>query len=110
MNVVIIDNTSQLCLTKDAPWKEVKRYIDKMISRGNGGVISDKCEICFKDIKKRVNCPKRANHTCVECYINIFRSGKGKMTCPFCRFKYGYEMSPVDIESFRKSIRNDTGI
>ncbi len=97
---IIIDNNSKITLLPDNNWKEIKRHINKKItykaSVHNGS--SDNCPICYEAIKMNVTCPKCSNNYCSECYINIFKEGKGIITCPHCRFSYGNRMSEHMIQ------------
>ena len=61
---------------------------------------NDECSICStKEIqKRRVTCTKCASDWCVNCYISIFRTNKGIIKCPFCRFAYGEEFPECMVE------------
>jgi hypothetical protein len=89
---IIIEKISQLTILEDNTWAEVKRHIDKKIiaisQKGNWG----DCIICFEKIKINVSCPKCANSYCFKCYINLFKTGKGIITCPSCRYSVGEEL------------------
>lgn len=47
------------------------------------------CMICCKKTTKRVNCNKCSQFYCGNCYIKIFTTNKGIITCPYCRFSFG---------------------
>ncbi len=83
-------------------WDEIKRHIDAKMSNEK----NDECSICStKEIqKRRVTCPKCASDWCVNCYINIFRTNKGIIKCPFCRFAYGQEVPDCMVEIGVKQI------
>jgi transcription elongation factor Elf1 len=61
---------------------------------------ADECSIFYKrnDKKRRVTCGKCASEWCVDCYINIFKTNKGIIKCPFCKFMYGQEFPEYMVE------------
>jgi hypothetical protein len=83
-------------------WDEIKRHIyAKMRSERQ-----DECFICSNEIiqKCRISCPKCASYWCLDCYISIFRTNKGVIKCPFCRFTYGQKFPDYMIEMGIKEI------
>jgi len=92
---VVINNISNITLLPDNNWNEIKRHIDKKIIVLCNGILED-CIICCESIQKNVTCPKCSNNWCGECYINLFKNGKGVITCPHCRFSFGNRM-PEDM-------------
>lgn len=77
-------------------WDEIKRHIDAKMSNER----NDECSICStKEMqKRRVTCTKCASEWCIDCYISIFRTNKGIIKCPFCRFAYGQEFPEYMVE------------
>ncbi len=76
-------------LLRDTKWHKLKKYIYKRIDE----IDETECQICNGTIMKiRPNCNKCGNSYCGECYINIFKFGRGIVRCPFCRWKYGSEL------------------
>lgn len=53
------------------------------------------CEICSETKEQNVTC-RCSNTYCVDCYINIIRSGSGIFTCPYCRYTFGNRYINVD--------------
>jgi len=52
------------------------------------------CSVCCESSYDRVSCHKCVNAICLDCYVSIFLSGKGVITCPFCRYRVGEELAP----------------
>ena len=77
-------------------WDEIKRLIDAILSNEK----SEECSICStREIQiRRISCPKCANDWCTNCYVNIFRTNKGIVKCPFCRYTYGEKWPEHMIE------------
>ena len=108
---VVINIKSTITLLYDNDWNEIKRHIDKKIRLQKDytdGVVEN-CTICFEKIKKSVSCSKCANNWCSECYINIFKHGKGIITCPHCRYTFGSTMSEYQIKLGVYGIRRELG-
>ena len=103
---VLINNRSNILLLPDSTWKEVKRHIATKIERQSGG--HGDCNICFEKIKKDVSCTKCASSWCGECYIDLFRTGRGIITCPYCRYSWGSatpdDMIPICINEIRQKL------
>ena len=89
---IVINNNSKITILPGSNWKEIKRHIDKKIIVQRNG-ISEGCIICYEKIRNNVTCPKCSNNYCGECYINLFKKGKGVITCPHCRYSIGNTMS-----------------
>jgi hypothetical protein len=77
-------------------WDEIRRHIDAKMSNAK----SEDCSICLTpEIQKvRVSCPKCANNWCMNCYVSIYRTNKGLMKCPFCRWTYGKKVPEHIVE------------
>ena len=105
---VVINNISNITLLPDNTWNEIKRHIDKKIIVERNG-ISQNCIICCEKIQKNVTCSKCSNNYCGECYINLFKSGKGVITCPLCRYSYGNTMSEYMIQMGVNEIKHKLG-
>ena len=102
---VIINNNSKITLLPDSNWNEIKRHIDKKIIVQRDGIVEN-CIICCEAIQKNVTCPKCSNNWCSECYINIFKHGKGVITCPHCRYSFGNTMPEYMIKLEVDEIRH----
>ena len=76
-----------MSILKDNTWEDIKRNIDNKISN----MKPLECSICLSEKiqKQKVSCAKCSFDLCVGCYINIFRTNKGLIKCPFCRYTYG---------------------
>ena len=94
--IVFTERKAILSILKENTWEDIKRNIDNKISN----IKPVECSICLsKKIQKRkVCCPKCSFDTCASCYINIFRTNKGIIKCPFCRYTYGNEFPDEMIE------------
>ena len=95
---LLIDGVCTITLMPDNSLKEITRHVDKKIERLTQCVNVDKCIICDDIIATNVTCTKCANNWCGDCYINLFKSGKGVIKCPHCRFSFGMEMSEEMVE------------
>ena len=105
---IVINNNSKITILLDSNWKEIKRHIDKKIIVQRNGISQD-CIICYETIQKNVTCPKCSNNYCDECYINLFKSGKGVICCPFCKYSYGNTMSEYMIQMGVNEIKHKLG-
>ena len=108
---VVINNTSNIILLPDNNWNEIKRHIDKKIifQRNKRNDILEDCIICCESIQKNVTCPKCSNNWCGDCYINLFKTGKGVITCPHCRFSFGDRMCEDMIQIAVNEIKYKLG-
>jgi len=97
---VIINNNSKISLLPNSTWNEIKRHIDKKIIGFSGD-----CIICCEKIQKNVTCPKCSNNYCGECYINLFKHGKGIITCPHCRYSFGEKKPEHMMEMYVDEIK-----
>ena len=102
---VVINNNSKISLLPDNTWDEIKRHINKKI-RGFDG---DDCPICYSNIEKAVSCARCSNNWCGECYIKIFKQGKGVITCPHCRYSYGNTMPEYMLKMGVDEIKHKLG-
>jgi hypothetical protein len=95
-NVEVVFHSINAVITiLDTNWDEIKRHIDAKFNMNKD--IS--CSICLEDMKsKRVSCSKCANYWCIPCYINIFKTNRGIIKCPYCRFEYGQLHSDEALE------------
>lgn len=100
-NKIIFEDGREITILYDNSWDEVKRHIYKKLEQNYGD-----CSICFNNISQNVSCPKCSNNFCVECYINIFKSNKGLIKCPHCRFTYGNIMNNQQINQGIQMIRS----
>lgn len=82
LEIVFIEEKSVMSILKDNTWEENKRHINAIISKNK----NTDCSICFNKIISRTGCSKCSVDWCVECYINLFKTGQGIIKCPFCRY------------------------
>jgi len=96
LQIIFINKKAIITILESNTWDEIKRHIDAKMSNEK----NDECSICYtKDIqKRRVTCTKCASDWCGNCYISIFRTNKGIIKCPFCRFAYGEEFPECMVE------------
>jgi hypothetical protein len=97
IQIIFTNRKSIMTVLKDNTWDEIKRHIDAKMNNNQSG----ECSICSSTemIKiRRVSCPKCACDWCVDCYINIFRTNKGIIKCPFCRYSYGQQFLDHMVE------------
>jgi hypothetical protein len=108
---VVINNTFNITLLPDNNWNEIKRHIDKKIifQRNKRNDILEDCIICCESIQTNITCPKCSNNWCGDCYINLFKTGKGVITCPHCRFSFGDRMCEDMIQMAVNEIKYKLG-
>lgn len=94
-----------ISIDEDNTWDEIKRHIDVKLSDKKDKDCSI-CDTTFVGKIGRVTCNKCSGEYCTNCYINIFRTGKGIMPCPFCRHSIGVEHPDDLIEPAIERIRN----
>lgn len=93
LEIIFENHLSIMTVLKNNTWEEIKRHIDK-IMEPNSTRAGD-CAICFMPKKHDVSCAKCSNthcsdcSDCSDCYINIFRTNKGIIRCPFCNHTVG---------------------
>ena len=91
---ILFTNKNTLTSVQNCTWDEIKRQIDFILHEK-----SDDCSICCEPIKtRRTHCTKCARDWCINCYINIFRTNKGLIKCPFGRFTYGQTVPDALVE------------
>ena len=103
LQVIFTDKKAIMTILECNTWDEIKRHIDaKMCSSKR----ETECSICATNEiqKRRVSCPKCASYWCLNCYISIFRTNKGVIKCPFCRYTYGQKFPDYMIEMGIKEI------
>lgn len=106
LQLVFENKNAIMTILKSNTWNEIKRHIDEKMSNNK----KKECSICYsaKIKKRRVTCPKCSSDWCVECYVSIFKTNKGIIKCPFCRFTYGQEFPDYMIEIKVKQILEST--
>lgn len=97
---IIIDNSSSITILPDNNWNDIKRHIDRKIKGANKN-----CLICCNKVKIKVSCNKCSQDYCSECYINLFKVGKGIIVCPFCKYSFGIRMSEYMVQNGINNIR-----
>lgn len=104
MEVILVDRGANITVLRDSKWIDIKRRIDKIVNTK----IEKICSICSenKTIVHRISCTKCSADWCIDCYINIFRTNKGIIKCPFCRYSYGHEMPEILIDAGVAQIMN----
>ena len=102
IEVCFPDKNAILTILKDSTWTEIKRHIDFKLSPNP----PKECLICLNKIIQNVSCTKCSCYTCIDCYINNFKTNKGLIICPFCRFTFGHKCSDSQIEMGIKIIKN----
>jgi hypothetical protein len=96
LEIIFENKNAIMTILESDTWEQNKRYIDHIMS-------NEKSEVCFicstnKIQKKRISCNKCAGDYCIDCYISIFRTNKGIIICPFCRYSIGVEFPECMIE------------
>ena len=89
-----------ITILPDATIEEIEHIISKKSGQPNV------CKICTKVLDKKTSCTKCGEQWCIDCYCKLFESGQGIITCPFCRFSFGYHwlesMIPVGIREIKE--------
>ena len=91
------EKNSMMKILQENTWDEIKRNITAHLTNDKSTI----CSICSTEdaIKlRRIFCNKCASNWCIDCYINIFRTNKGLIKCPFCRFTYGRQVPDYAVE------------
>ena len=101
LEIVFIEEKSVMSILKDNTWAEIKRHINAIISKNK----DTDCSICCEKIISRTGCTKCSSDWCVECYINLFKTGQGIIKCPYCRFEYGFRMNEQELNMGVANIR-----
>ena len=97
------DSKCIITIRTDSIWSKIKFQLDNYLK--NFSEIT--CGICSIDYNKnKISCSNCNGLYCEECYIQLFKQGKGIITCPYCRNKYGHYKSPDAIERGVKEIRS----
>jgi hypothetical protein len=97
---------SIMTVTCGMSWKQITRAVEKKRDFVPGPRC---CGICCEERSgpaSNVSCNRCANSFCGECYIGLFRTGRGIIRCPFCRDEFGFLMSPQDVERGVRMIRS----
>ncbi len=97
IELVLVKYKSVLTVLVENTWDEIKRNIDNIMNKA----IFEECQICMTTDNiqlLRCRCNKCASPWCYQCYINIFKSNKGIIKCPFCRYSYGREAPEHIVE------------
>ena len=79
-------------------WKRLdyfKRRIERHFERPADGL--EECFICMEKSRKISCCSECFSTWCHGCFVKLFKSGEGIITCPGCRFKYGRKHSPTEL-------------
>lgn len=92
---VILDNIVKIAIMPDANWIGIKNDIDTKLKQTLGNMM---CEGCKGQIKCLASCNKCHTNTCLECYIDTFRTGKGIIKCKFCSYSFGCQVPDEYID------------
>ena len=65
------------------------------------------CKECKGQIKCLASCNKCHTNTCLECYIDSFRTGKGIVKCKFCSYSFGNQVPDEYIDLAIDDIRTN---
>jgi hypothetical protein len=82
----------KITILQNDKWNKIKKHIEHKL---NG--FSGECSICLNKIIKNVSCNNCLNNWCGDCYINLFKNGKGIIICPYCRFSFGENIQDDNI-------------
>lgn len=104
---VTINKNSRLTILPQSKWNEIKRHIEVKL---NQGWQNELCQLCCETLHKRVSCNKCSNYWCINCYINLFKSGSGIIICPYCRDSFGKKVPQNIIEYCIQEIKLKSGI
>ena len=102
LQIIFPNKSAKMKVSTDDTWYEIKRHIDKKMSNDR----PNECTMCYNDIKRRATCAKCSNEWCIDCYIDIFRTNKGLIKCPFCRDVYGYICPEYMMERAIRQIKH----
>jgi len=105
---IVINLKSNVTILPTNRAEDVKRHIQKKLDVQRSGKMDD-CTICCNPILRNVTCPKCSNNTCSDCYMELFKTGKGIITCPHCRFSYGERMNEKNIKRGILEIKRKLG-
>ena len=101
----LVDYKANIVIIKENTWKDIDKTIEQIITEKYK---NNDCSICFNEIKINVRCNFCRKNWCVDCYINLFKTGKGIIKCPFFRYEYRYLMNKEQICAGVRSIRIKT--
>lgn len=104
---ITINKNSKLTILTNSKWFEIKRHIDTKLKIGWE---KELCQLCCEIIVRRVSCGKCSNYWCVNCYIELFKSGEGIIICPYCRNKFGVKTPKNMIDTCVNEIKRKAGI
>lgn len=93
LQIIFVNKKSILEISAEDTWDKIKRRIDQIT------IHKDNCPICDSS-PASISCNKCYGSYCLGCYINIFKTNKGIIICPYCRDKIGWEM-PENIIDFK---------
>jgi len=85
---IIINNNLTITILPDSLWKDIEHNINMKLNDLHDDKIKI-CIICTNNISKYTSCNKCSNYWCILCYIELFKTGSGIITCPFCRYSFG---------------------
>jgi hypothetical protein len=96
----------EILINEDSSYTDIKRNINKFLTTEREMI----CEICTEYMPKRVGCNVCGNGYCTSCYINIFKAGKGVMSCPYCKTIVGTHCPDFYMDVFVAQMKYNFGL
>ena len=105
--IIITSNGKYTSITiePDSTYENIERGIKIKLNDLKSDNKIKECNVCLNDTMKFTTCNKCSNYFCISCYIEIFKTNKGIIICPFCRDKFGTIMSDDMTEFFVKQMK-----
>jgi len=79
---------------ENSSWRFIKKTFDDYFKDPD---YIPECPICFKNSNKTSACSECCIEMCSECLLDIIKSNKGILKCPFCRHESGEELNDNDL-------------
>lgn len=93
------DNVTEIIIEPESVWSKIKSSIDEIF------INLKRCSICKNIPMDLEHCDRCHKEWCTPCHIDIFKTGKGIVTCPFCSFYYGEKLTHSQIKNAIKKIK-----
>jgi hypothetical protein len=107
---IIINNNASITILPDTLWKNIEHNINMKLDILYKDDKTINCIICLNDVSKYGSCNKCSNCYCILCYIELFKTGSGIITCPFCRYSFGIYTPNYMINKCINEIKIKSGI
>lgn len=104
MNVIFNNKQAIMSVYPPLTWVNIKRNIDAIFNN-----IEKECMICNNEMFKSIRCNKCAQRYCGNCYLDIFKTNRGIIICPYCRYEVGIKVSEDMLEIGIKEIEQTLG-